>query len=239
MMTYHSSNSIRLKKQLKYLLEKQMTPAPSYSLDSLDLAALISSRICHDVISPVGAIVNGLEVLQDDRDPAMHEFAMDLIKKSAIAASSRLQFCRLAFGAAGSAGSSIDTRDAQKVAAAFVDDERTKLEWHIPPAYLPKNKVKLLLNLIVIAQATITRGGAISATQTGGELDTVFKITTQGRNIRIPPHALELLEGHVPPEQTAIDAHSIQPYYAGLLARAAGMKVTIELHQDHVLISAF
>src|SRR3954468_16264066 len=70
------------------------------TLDSLDLAALLCSRVCHDVISPVGAIVNGLEVLEDENDPAMHDFALDLIRKSARQASARLQFARLAFGAA-------------------------------------------------------------------------------------------------------------------------------------------
>ena len=80
-----------------------------FALDALDLAALLCSRVCHDVISPVGAIVNGLEVLEDEKDADMRAFATELIKKSAKTASARLQFCRLAFGAAGSAGASIDT----------------------------------------------------------------------------------------------------------------------------------
>ena len=87
---------------------------PTVSLDALDLAALLCSRVCHDVISPVGAIVNGLEVLEDEKDAEMRGFAVDLIKKSANTASARLQFCRLAFGAAGSAGASIDTGDAER-----------------------------------------------------------------------------------------------------------------------------
>src|SRR3712207_9450321 len=86
------------------------------SLDSLDLAALLCSRVCHDVISPVGAIVNGLEVLEDDSDASMREFALDLIQKSARQASARLQFARLAFGAAGVAGASLDLGEAAQVA---------------------------------------------------------------------------------------------------------------------------
>ena len=95
------------------------------NLDSLDLAALLCSRVCHDVISPVGAIVNGLEVLEDDSDTSMREFALDLIQKSARQASARLQFARLAFGAAGSAGASIDLGDAEQVARGLVDAKRT------------------------------------------------------------------------------------------------------------------
>ncbi len=86
-----------------------------FALDCLDLAALLSSRVCHDVISPVGAIVNGLEVLEEEKDAEMRGHALALIKTSAAKASARLQFCRLAFGAAGSKGASIDTGDAEHV----------------------------------------------------------------------------------------------------------------------------
>src|SRR6476661_496883 len=93
-----------------------------FALDSLDLAALLCSRVCHDVISPVGAIVNGLEVLEDEQDAEMRSFALELIKKSARTASARLQFCRLAFGAAGSAGAAIDLGDAQSMAKGHIED---------------------------------------------------------------------------------------------------------------------
>src|SRR5277367_3727827 len=116
-------------------------------LEPVDLAALLCSRVCHDVISPVGAIVNGLEVLEDEDDPAMREVAIELIKKSAHSASARLQFCRLAFGAAGSVGASIDTGDAEAVARGLLETEKTALHWKAQRTFLPKNKVKLLLNL--------------------------------------------------------------------------------------------
>ena len=117
------------------------------TLDPLDLAALLCSRVCHDVISPVGAIVNGLEVLEED-DLDMRDFALDLIRKSADQASARLQFARLAFGAAGSAGASIDLGDAEAVARGMFADDKIALTWSRPRALFPKNKVKLLLNLV-------------------------------------------------------------------------------------------
>ena len=83
---------------------------PGRTLEALDLAALLCSRVCHDLISPVGAVVNGIEVMEDDADEQTKAFAIELIKKSATTASARLQFCRIAFGAAGSAGAAIDTR---------------------------------------------------------------------------------------------------------------------------------
>ena len=137
------------------------------SLDSLDLAALLCSRVCHDVISPVGAIVNGLEVLEDDSDASMRDFALDLIQKSAKQASARLQFARLAFGAAGSAGASIDLGDAEQVARGLFLDDKISFSWSSPRLLFPKNRVKLLLNLVMIATTAIPRGGSISVTVTG------------------------------------------------------------------------
>ena len=141
------------------------------AVDALDLAALLCSRVCHDLISPTGAIVNGLEVLdEEESDQETKNFALDLIRKSARTASARLQFCRLAFGAAGSAGAQIDLGDAHAMARAFIDDEKTKLAWNLERLLLPKNRVKLLLNMLIIATQAIPRGGMISvdAMGTGG-----------------------------------------------------------------------
>src|ERR1700738_2859693 len=118
------------------------------AVDALDLAALLCSRVCHDLISPTGAIVNGLEVLDEkESDQETKNFALDLIRKSAKTASARLQFCRLAFGAAGTAGAQIDLQDAQNMARAFMEDEKTRLVVNRASVLLPKNRGKLLLNM--------------------------------------------------------------------------------------------
>jgi histidine phosphotransferase ChpT len=205
------------------------------SLDALDLTALMCSRVCHDVISPVGAIVNGLEVLADEKDESMKEVALDLIRKSATQASARLQFARLAFGAAGSAGAQIDLGDAAEVAKGFLEDDRLKVEWNLPRALLPKNRVKLLLNLLMIASAAIPRGGKLRADPVGEGEAMGFKLTAEGPNSRVPPHAESLLAGK--PEQT-LDAHHIQPFYAGLVARAAGFNVTIAPEGGAIVLTA-
>src|ERR1700735_3627213 len=99
-------------------------PSNPIAIGALDLAALLCSRVCHDLISPVGAIVNGLEVLDEDKDEETKTFALDLIKKSANVASAKLQFCRLAFGASGSAGAQIDTGDAEKAARGLFGGDK-------------------------------------------------------------------------------------------------------------------
>jgi histidine phosphotransferase ChpT len=206
------------------------------TLDSLDLAALLCSRVCHDVISPVGAIVNGLEVLEDESDASMRDFALDLIRKSAKQASARLQFARLAFGAAGSAGASIDLGDAEQVARGMFQDDKVQFSWSAPRLLFPKNRVKLLLNLIVTAINAVPRGGALSVTVTGDAEQCEFVLTSKGLNARIPPHAEALLAGS--PEGGTVDAHGIQTFYAGMIARAAGMAVALRLEGDVVTIRA-
>jgi histidine phosphotransferase ChpT len=206
------------------------------NLESLDLAALLCSRVCHDVISPVGAIVNGLEVLEDEDDASMREFAFDLIKKSARQASARLQFARLAFGAAGSAGAAIDLGDAEQVAKGFIHDDKTALTWTAPRLLLPKNKVKLLLNLLVVATSAIPRGGSLDVTvKVDGEMVS-FLIKAKGLNARIPTHATDLLAGRS--DTGTVDAHGIQVFYTGLVARAAAMTVVFAIDGDTVTVRA-
>jgi len=205
------------------------------TLDALDLAALLCSRVCHDLISPAGAIVNGLEVLEEAKDDETRSFAMELIKKSARTASARLQFCRIAFGAAGSAGAQIDLGDAENVARGFIEDEKVKLAWNLPRALMPKNRVKLLLNMLLVATASIPRGGIAAIEGNGADENMAFKIVAQGLNARIPQAVPALLAGC--PEGGVVDAHAIQPFYAGLLARSCGLAVTIEAEGDAVVVA--
>jgi histidine phosphotransferase ChpT len=205
-------------------------------LSNLDLAALLCSRVCHDLISPAGAIVNGLEVLEESKDEETKTFALDLIKKSARVASARLQFCRIAFGAAGSAGAQIDVGDAGTVAKGFIEDEKVKLVWNLPRVLLPKNRVKLALNMLLLAIQAIPRGGLLTIDPLGEGETMGFRIAATGLNARVPPTAMALLGGGEAGQ--TIDAHAIQPYYAGLLARECGMTVTIEPEGDAIVVAA-
>jgi len=204
-------------------------------LAALDLAALLCSRVCHDLISPVGAIVNGLEVLEEEKDEGTKEFALDLIRKSAGTASAKLQFCRIAFGAAGSAGAQIDTGDAEKISRGFLEDDKTKLAWNLPRALLAKNRVKLLLNLLLIAGQTIPRGGQLTIDPIGSGDTMGFKISAAGTNAKIQPAAASLLAGEIGAD--GLDAHKIQPFYAGLLAKECGVTPAMAMDGDTVVIT--
>jgi histidine phosphotransferase ChpT len=211
------------------------TSSPAPTPDALELAALLCSRVCHDLISPVGAIVNGLEVLDDNPKPEDREFALDLIRKSAKTASARLQFCRLAFGAAGSSGAQIDLGDAQNMSRGHLEDARTTINWNLPRLLLPKNRVKLLLNMLVIAQQTIPRGGTIAVDPIGEGETMGFRVVSSGLNARIPQAIADLLGS---PQNSNVDAHAVQPYYTRLLAQSCGLNVVLAAEGDSIVATA-
>ncbi|MEB2845964.1 histidine phosphotransferase [Rhizobiales bacterium RZME27] len=210
-----------------------MPKNPNLTLSGADLAALLCSRVCHDVISPVGAINNGLELLDEG---GTDEEALDLIRASALNASVRLKFARLAFGASGSVGASIDTGEAEKAAKDFADaDKKVEVTWTGPRAIIPKNRVKLLLNLFMVAYGSIPRGGSLEVMLENPETDAKFTITTKGRMLRVPPKFIEICSGSM---EEAVDAHSIQPYYTVLLAEEAGMDLKHVVFEDKIAFIA-
>lgn len=210
-----------------------MSKNPVLSLAGHDLAALLCSRVCHDIISPVGAINNGLELLDEG---GADEDAMDLIRSSALNASVRLKFARLAFGASGSIGASIDTGEAEQAIKDFVEtDGKTVINWHGARAIVPKNKVKLLMNLFLIAFSAIPRGGEIDIFLEDLETAPHFRLVSRGKMIRVPPKFLELHSGHA---DEAIDAHAVQPYYTILLAQEADLELGCVMNADDVVFTA-
>lgn len=201
-------------------------------LDDLDLAALLCSRVCHDVISPVGAIANGLEVLEEEDDEEMRKIAMDLVTRSAKQASAKLQFCRLAFGAAGSAGASIDLGEAGDVARMFVGEEKVTLDWQAPRETRPKQEVKLLLNMMLMGMSAVPRGGTVTVASSSG----LMEVRAAGEHAKIPERSQSLLAGTV--EASELDARLVQVYYATRLAESAGYDLVAQMEDASVLFAA-
>lgn len=210
-----------------------MIKNPNLTLAGADLAALLCSRVCHDVISPVGAINNGLELLDEG---GADEDAMDLIRASALNASVRLKFARLAFGASGSVGASIDTGEAEKAVKDFAEAEKkTSVTWTGPRAIIAKNRVKLLMNLFLVAYGSIPRGGSLDVVLENPEYDAKFSIVAKGRMLRVPPKFAEICDGIL---EESIDAHTIQPYYTVLLADESGMELKYSIGEGEIVFTA-
>ena len=194
----------------------------------LELAALISSKICHDVINPVGAINNGLDILHEDDNAEAQKYALEMIRNVTNQASARLQFARLAFGAAGSAGAMIDLSMAAQVSKGFVGQLKHKLVWQGPAGFMGKDKVKLFLNLISSAMTALPRGGDIEATIVGTVEAPAFVIRCKGTGARPPQYLTDFISGTPP----ALDSMTIQAYYTARLALNSAM--TLQIAKDGV-----
>ena len=189
----------------------------------LELAALIASKICHDVISPVGAIYNGIEILNEDDDAASQSYALDVIKNVTQQASARLQFARFAFGAAGSAGAEIQLDTARQISEGLVDGKKHKLTWNGSAGTLPKDQVKLLLNMVACAITALPRGGEITLDIVGDHPKVDFVLSCKGRGARPPRYLAEFISGVT---DSNINALSIQAYYAWRLAQETNMDLS-------------
>ena len=214
-------------------------PSPSYpathAIDELELAALISSKICHDIIGPVGAINNGIEVLDDDDEAQSRAFAMEVIRNSTDAASAKLQFFRFAFGSAGSVGAVVDLGMAEQIARGYVGKGKHKLSWKAPAGQMGKERVKLFLNLIASAVTALPRGGEIVAHLRGRIDDPAFEVRCIGAGARLPAYLRDFLAS---PEAVKVDALSVQAYYTARLARSAGLRLGVGMEGVDAVLAA-
>jgi histidine phosphotransferase ChpT len=201
----------------------------------LELAALLSSKICHDVIGPVGAIYNGLEILDEDDDAQAKTYALDVIRNVTEQASARLQFARFAFGAAGSAGAQIDLGTAEQISRGLMGKGKHKLVWRGSPGQMAKDKVKLLLNLVASAITALPRGGDIEVSVAGSLEQPSFTLRCRGQGARPPQYLADYVNGEQPPH---LDAMSIQAYYTWRLAASSRMRLAIAKDGADVLLSA-
>ena len=148
------------------------------TISPVDFASLLCSRLCHDLLSPVGALNNGLELLADEHDLEMRQRCLELLNESARASANKLKFFRLAFGAAGGFGEMVDAREARAaIEGLFGDNHRVKLGWLVDDATLPKPAIKVLLNLALIAGDALIRGGQldIAAESNNGAVEIVVR----------------------------------------------------------------
>jgi histidine phosphotransferase ChpT len=167
-------------------------------MNPVDLASLLCSRLCHDLMSPVGALNNGIELLADETDPEMRQKCLELLADSARASANKLKFFRLAFGAAGGFGEEIDTHEAElALQGLFGPERRIELGWVVADDKLPKDAVKLLLNLAMLAGDALVRGGTldVGAECRNGEIE--LAVRAEGPRILLDPALRDTLANGV------------------------------------------
>lgn len=203
-------------------------------MNALDLASLLCSRLCHDLMSPVGALNNGIELLADETDPDMREKCLELLGDSARATANKLKFFRLAFGAAGGFAEEIDTREAQAaLEGLFGADGRIELGWVVGDDKLPKGAVKLLLNLALLAGDALVRGGRldVGAERANGEIE--IAVRAEGPRILLDPALRETLASG---GSGALEPRATGAWLAHSLAAQAGGSIRLSDPSSDVLL---
>lgn len=188
-------------------------------MDDLDFTSLLCSRLCHDLVSPVGAINNGIEILADEDSPEMREQVMDLLTQSAVLTSNKLKFFRIAFGAAGGFGSELDTAESKGALESLFENSRVDLVWKVTEGYASKIGVKLLLNMALIMGEAIIGAGTLTASIEEDGDDLVLFAEASGARINLSENAEKAMLGQMDGEK--IEARLAPALLIGKLCKEA------------------
>jgi histidine phosphotransferase ChpT len=196
---------------------------------SLEFASLLCSRLCHDLLSPVGAMNNGIELLADEQDPDMRERVIELLADSARASADRLKFFRLAFGAGGGFGETLDANEVRAAVEGLVRaNARIQLGWMVETPAIPKTAAKILLNLVMVAFDALVRGGRLDVGVEGGEV----VVRAEGSRIVLDAEIRQVLAAG----QGPVTSRTSAAWLTRRLAEDAGGNISLADHEEGVLL---
>ena len=211
--------------------------APVTKLTPSALAALMCARVCHDMVSPIGAMSAAIEVLDDDSNADMHEDAMELVKTSAKQAANKLKFLRLAFGAGTSAPGIIGLDQVKSLVGDMYKDGKAQISWNTDLDGVEKNQARLILNLVMIAVQSIPRGGELKIDVRKSPDAHILVLSAEGPKARIYDEFSKALSGKAP--EDGFDGRTIQPFYTGMLLRELKGRLDTKLDDERAVFSAF
>jgi len=204
---------------------------------SLDLASLLCSRLCHDLLSPVGALSNGLELLSAEQDPEMRDRCFELLEQSARISADKLKFYRLAFGAAGGFSDVVSVSEAQAVVDALAgNNSRVEVSWRLASESLPKAAIKTLLNFALMGLDALVRGGKLelAAELRDGVSEIVVRAT--GTKVAFDPAIGRALEGDLPNRELSGRTAPAAMLY--LMAEGTGGRLQHAVSDDALILGA-
>ncbi len=199
----------------------------------IEFASLLCSRLCHDLLSPVGAMNNGLELLEGEEDPAMREQVMQLLVDSARVSADRLKFFRLAFGAGGGFGDTISANELKEAVEGMVrGNPRITLGWIVEQPTLPKVQARILLNLAMIATDALVRGGRLDIGVEAGEV----VVRAEGPRLVFDAGVRAVLAGEA--DYAAVSARTSAAWLTRRLAEEAHGTIGVADQEEGVLLLA-
>ncbi len=202
-----------------------------------ELAALLCSRVCHDIAGPTSAMGAALSVLDDESAADMRDDAIDLLRTGAVSIRNKLEYARVCFGAGGSRGGEMALSEIKSLVEPMFSDARPDIAWKTEDGAIDRTAARVLLNLIWLAVESLPRGGTVTIEATSsGDGGARLRIVGAGPRIRLDDGHRGALEGERP--EDGFDGRSIQPYYAGLLARETGGRAHATAGEDRVEFTA-
>ena len=206
-------------------------------MNAVDFASLLCSRLCHDLLSPVGALNNGIELLADETDPEMRQRCVDLLGESARVSANKLKFYRLAFGAAGGFADQIDPREAHSaIEGLFGGDGKIQLGWMVTQSALSKTAIKVLMNLALIAGDALVRGGRLDVGAEAQGNITEIAIRAEGPRLAVDPEIAATFNGEV--DEAALTPLAAAAWLARSLALENGGSVQFSIDDNVLLFGA-
>ena len=199
----------------------------------VDLSARLAARLCHDFISPVSAIVSGLDLIDDPEQQDMREEAMGLIATSARKLAALLSFSRIAFG--GSAASELfDVRELERLSREFFEHARAEMEWAVEPPGLDKPCARSLLNLVQLGAVALPMGGKARLSVREGDGEMHLDLDAEGARARLRPEAIDGLEGRRFDE--GLGGQWVQTYFLRSIVDRAGGTLEFEIVEGAVRV---
>jgi histidine phosphotransferase ChpT len=189
-------------------------------IENTKLTALVASRICHDMVEPMSAIIQGLEMIKDGDGKADPD-ALSLLDHGVGKAWAKLEFFRFAMAGAMAEGDS-ELEEGRAVALKLYSVLKPELVWSAPAVAMPRPAVRVIVNLLLIANECLPRGGKVeisaSKQNQGGEI----VVTATGPRAKLKEATAMALRG----EGDELTGHTIQPTLTGLLARQGGVELS-------------
>jgi histidine phosphotransferase ChpT len=204
-------------------------------MKSHEFASLLCSRLCHDLLSPVGALNNGIELLADEHDPEMRARCLDLLGESARASANKLKFFRLAFGAAGGFADEVDAREARAaIDGLFGGDGRIQFGWMVDEPVISKAALKVLLNIALIAGDALVRGGTLDVGAEKHDRGLDIVVRAAGTRIVLDPELRKVLAGETSEDDVAPRAAAA--WLVHCLVQEGGGQIQLADEEEGLLI---
>lgn len=198
---------------------------------AMELASLIVSKTCHDIISPVGASSSAMEMWTDSKDESTREVAQTLMAKSSVQAVSKLSFVRIAYGAYGDVGGDVDIGEAKDAAEPYINDHRTTLAWNLERLIVPKTVAKLALGLVALAKDAVPRGGEITIDGSDLTGKALLHVHATAKKVIIPQGAEDALSGRF---SEGVHARNVHLYHLIKMAQAVGVRIEPDMDDGSI-----